>query len=144
VVISAFMYKCKVFPYPITSRRPEKVMPAAYEFIRVWQAECSGSHPHVLVKCFGEPRIKVYIEPGLRHVDEKRYVPNIARRYRFLPCVKELLTESEERPVSTKDGNLMLEGKAPTKERFKVVIGPGAIEDGQQTYKLVTFYPVTK
>jgi hypothetical protein len=28
VLISRPMYKCKVFPYPITSRRPEKVMPA--------------------------------------------------------------------------------------------------------------------
>jgi hypothetical protein len=58
--------------------------------------------------------------------------------------VRELLAESEEKPVSTKDGNLMLEGKAPTKELFRVVIGLGEIEDGEQTYKLVTFYPVTE
>lgn len=138
------MYKCKVFPYPITSKRPEKVMPAAYEFIRKWQAECPGPHPHVFVTFFGEPLSKVYISPGLRHVDTKRYVPNIARRYRFLPCVKELLMESEETPLPTKDGNLMLEGKAPTKEEFRVVLGMGTIEDGRQTYKLVTFYPVTE
>lgn len=138
------MYKCRVFPYPITSKRPEKVMPAAYEFIRQWQAQCPGPHPHVLVKCFGEPLRKVYINPGLRHVDSKRYVPNVARRYRLLPCVKELLMESEEVPTVTQDGNLMLEGKAPTKEEFRVILGIGQIEDGQQTYKLVSFYPVSK
>lgn len=138
------MYRCKVFPYPIGSKRPEKVMPAAYEFIKEWQAECPGPHPYMLVKCFGEPPSKVYIGTGLRHVDTKRYVPNIARRYRLLPCVKELLTESTETPVPTRDGNLMLDGKAPTNERFRVILGWGRIEAGRQTYKLVTFYPLSK
>jgi len=138
------MYKCKVFPYPITSKRPTQVMPAAYEFIKNWQAECPGPHPYVLVKCFGEPLRKVYLNAGFRHIDTKRYVPNIARRYRLLPCVKELLEESEDPPILTRDGNLMLEGKAPTKERFRVIIGSGRIEDGCQTYRLITFYPVTE
>lgn len=119
-------------------------MPAAYEFIKNWQAECPGQHPYILVKCFGKPLRKVYINPGFRHVDTKRYVPNIARRYRLLPCAKELLKESKETPVLTRDGNLMLERKAPTKERFRVVIGNGEVEGGRQTYKLVTLYPVTK
>jgi hypothetical protein len=137
------MYKCKVFPYPITSKRPEKVMPSANRFLREWEAESSKSRPHVTVKCFGEPA-KVFIGPGFRHIRKERHILDVARRFRFLPCVKELLTESEERPVPTRDGNLMLEGRAPTKERFRVIIGKGEIEEGIETYKLVTFYPVTE
>lgn len=113
-------------------------------YIKNWQAECPGPHPYILVKCFGEPLSKVYIISGFRHVDTKRYVPNIATRYRLLPCVKELLAESEETPIPTRDGNYLLEGKAPTNERFRVILGMGHIEAGRQTYKLVTFYPVTK
>lgn len=138
------MFKCKVFPYPITSKRPEIVMPAAYEFIERWKAETPGKHPCVEVRCFGEPRQRVFIASAFRHIDYKRFVPNIARRYRFLPCVRELLMESTDSPVPTRDGNLMLEGKAPTKETFRVIIGEGEIEPGLTGYKLVTFYPVTK
>jgi hypothetical protein len=42
------------------------------------------------------------------------------------------------------DGNLVLEGKTPTKEEFRVILGYGKIEAGGQTCNLVTFYPVTK
>jgi hypothetical protein len=88
------MFKCKVFPYPITSKRPEIVMPAAYEFIERWKGETTGKHPYVQVRCSGEPAQRVFIAPVFLHIDQKRYVPNIAWRYRFLPCVRELLMNS--------------------------------------------------
>jgi hypothetical protein len=118
-------------------------MPAARKFIGEWEAESSASRPFVTVKIFGKPA-KLYISPGFRHIRKERHILDMARRFRFLPCVEELLMESEEEPIPTHDGNLMLERKAPTKERFRVVIGRGEIEEGQQTYMLVTFYPVTE
>jgi hypothetical protein len=138
------MYKCLVFPYPIRPQRAEKILPIAYDFIAAWEAEtaCTGDRPHIMVKCFGEPRRKVFIDAAFRHIDHK-FVPNIARRYRLLPCVRELLMESTEKPVPTRDGNLILEGKAPTKEVFRVILGAGEEEDGHVTYKLLTFYPVS-
>ncbi len=119
-------------------------MPAARHFITEWKGESPGAHPFVEVKCFGEPLQKVFIASAFLHIEDKRFLPNIARRYRLLPCVRELLKESTERPEPTQDGNLMLEGKAPTKETFRVIIGRGMIEPGLDGYKLVTFYPVTK
>lgn len=137
------MYKCLTYPYPIGSKRPDKVMPAAQRFIEQWESESTG-RPHVMVRCFGEPLRKVYIKPGFRHMRQQRNILDIARRFRFLPCVKELLVESTEEPADTRDGNLMLEGKAPTKELFRVILGRGEPECGQETYKLITFYPVHK
>ncbi|MBV6342313.1 hypothetical protein [Candidatus Magnetobacterium casense] len=132
------MFKCKVFPYPIGSKRPEKVIPAALLFIDQWEAESAGERPFVTVKCFGEPAT-VFIGPGFRHIRESRNILDVARRFRFLPCVKELLTETTEAPDRTRDGNFMLEGKAPTNEIFRVILGEGP--DG---YRLITFYPVQK
>jgi len=137
------MYKCKVFPYPIGSKRPEKVMPAAQRFIRKWEAETPDGAPFVTVKCFGEPA-KVFIGLAFRHIRRQRHILDVARRFRLLPCVKELLEESTDIPVPTGDGNLMLEGKAPTKELFRVILGEGRLEGGARTYMLVTFYPLTK
>jgi hypothetical protein len=117
-------------------------MPGAQEFIERWESESTG-RPYVMVSCFGLPRRKVFLKPGFRHMREQRNILDVARRFRFLPCVKELLIESTEEPIPTRDGNLMLEGKAPTKEIFRVILGKGDNEDGQTTYKLITFYPVS-
>ena len=118
-------------------------MPAARDFIQNWEAQCGGQRLHVRVKFFDEPT-KVYINPAFRHIRRQRYILDVARRMRLLPCVKELLEESTDTPSKTVDGNLVLEGKTPTKEEFRVILGYGKIEAGGQTCNLVTFYPVTK
>lgn len=132
------MYKCKVFPYPIRSKHPDKVLPAANELITEWERECGDQRLHVIAKCFDNPT-KVFVGPGLRHIRQDRHILDSARRLRFLPCVKELLAESTDTPIPTKDGNYLLRGRAPTGEYFRVILGWDA-----EGYRLVTFYPSEK
>lgn len=144
------MYKCKWFPYPIGYPHPAKggvlvppqrVLPAAYEFVTRWKAETPAPHHYVLVKCFGEPRRQVFINRVFKHIEGK-HPKDIARRYRFLPCVKELLEESTETPVPTRTGALLLAGKAaPYKETFAVIIAEVQVAPGVFDYSLETWYP---
>lgn len=149
------MYKYRFFPYPIGNRhytrghviiRPKKVLPAAYRFIEEWQSETPEPHRYVEVKCFGKPYQKVFINAALIHTEQKKNPYNLARRYRFLPCVKDLLVNSEETPLHTQDGNLFLVGKAPPyNEIFKVVLAsyPVRLTPELEGYNLVSFFPLT-
>jgi hypothetical protein len=146
------IYKCKCFPYPIgypnpdtgmVYAQPRKVLPYAYKFIEEWESETPEPH-YVEVKCFGAPARQVFISPAFSHIKAKANFPNIARRYRFLPCVKELLQESAFTPF-LKAGSYLLEGKAPPYgELFLVVIEQHAeITPGFYGLRLSTFYPLT-
>jgi len=149
------MFKCRCFPYPIGKLhytrghviiRPKKVIPAAYEFIEAWQSETPEPHHYVEVKCFGEPYRKVFINSAFGHTEQKKDPYNLARRYRFLPCVRELLMNSEDTPERTRDGNLALVGKAPPfNEQFKVILSsyPVRLEPGLEGYNLISFFPLT-
>ena len=146
------MYKCKHFPYPIGYVHPElgrvilpptKILPAAYEFIKTWKAESPGPPHYVLVKCFGRPYQKVFIDSAFEHIENKS-AGNIARRYRFLPCVRELLLECGETPAVTRGGSLRLEGKAPPyNEIFTVILEATEAPTGEHGRRLVTFYPIS-
>jgi hypothetical protein len=157
VVIFQPMYKCKYFPYPIgyihpdlgkvilPSRKVPSILKTAYQFRDEWKRETPGPHHYIQVKCFGNPPQKVFISPAFRHIEE--LAPrNVARRYRFLPCVKELLMECTNRPAPTKRGSLLLKGLAPPYgEVFAVIIEENAeIAPGLYGYRLSTFYPVSK
>lgn len=96
---------------------------------------------------FRDPSPKGIHKSGIdiKHI-EKLMPRNIARRYRFLPCVKELLEECTEPPSPTKGGGLMLKGHAPPYgEIFAVIIEENAeIESGAYGNRLSTFYPIPK
>ncbi len=150
------MFRCLFFPYPILHKnatlgiviippeRVERVISAAHEYIGKWQASLPGPNPYVQVKCFGVPPQRVYINNAFRYIDTKS-PGDIARRYRFLPCVEELLRESTDPPTLGRRGNLMLEGQALTfKEKFFVIIENNAeIAPGLYGYRLANFYPST-
>lgn len=124
----------------------QRVIPAAYAFIEEWRSETPEPHHYVTVKCFGRPYRKVFINAALIHTEQKKNPRNLARRYRFLPCLKDLLTNSEETPEPTRDGNLALIGKAPPyNERFKVILAsyPVELEPGLEGHNLISFFPVT-
>lgn len=134
------MYKCKVYPYPFSTRRPPKIMRGVESFLSQWEAESpEEGRLYVVSKCFGAPT-RIYIGPSLRHI-RKRHLPDVARRLQLLPCVKELLEECEEMPTPTKDGKLKLEGKAPVIGSFCVVLDK--TPDEPESYNLVTIFPVT-
>lgn len=148
------VYKCRHFPYPIghvhpvmkrVVLRPEKILPEAYRFRDEWKRETPGLHPYVTVKCFGEPFQVVFINPAFKHIEELE-IRNVARRYRFLPCVKELLEECAEVPEPTPKGGLLLKGQAPPYgEGFAVIMEADAeIASGLYGYRLSTFYPLSK
>jgi hypothetical protein len=150
------MYRCLYFPYPILYKhkrlnrviippqRVNTVISWGYEFIDQWRAESMGPNPYVEVRCFGNPSQRVYINNAFRYIEEKA-PEDIARRYRFLPCVRELLKESSDPPTAGRRGNLLLEGQAPPfKEKFIVIIENNAkIGPGLYGYRLVNFYPRT-
>jgi hypothetical protein len=153
------MYKCLQRPNPVGKgdskdgwgfAPPDKVLPIAKAFIENWKAQFTDRQIYVDLKCFPEPTL-LYVNSGFRHIEganERLRKPSpaqIARRYRFLPCVRELLENSKETPEPTRDGNLMLSGKTePYNERFKVIFGIGELPTGKYDYKLITFYPVAK
>ncbi|AFM24072.1 hypothetical protein Desti_1359 [Desulfomonile tiedjei DSM 6799] len=163
-------YQCTIFPYPMGRLRgawhqsatgrdarsipePKVILPIADEFIRRWREECSERNLYVETRCFGYP-VRVYIEPAFRDIgyplredrrngDKSNW--NKARRYRFLPCVRELLLNSEVPPiVNDRNNSLVLLGKANHRPRecFKVIIKEGEPEPGLYGYFLATFFPV--
>lgn len=125
--------------------RVEIVLAGAYQFIDEWRSENPGTNPYVEVKCFGDPPQRVYINPAFRYIEGK-HRRDVARRYRLLPCVKELLKESTDTPVRGIRGNLILKGQAPPfKEKFFVCIEDNAeIAPGLYGHKLVNFFPTGK
>ncbi|MFH1113639.1 MAG: hypothetical protein V1792_06925 [Pseudomonadota bacterium] len=131
--------------------RPKKTLSAAYEFIKEWKAETPGPYHYLEVKCFGMSYQKVFIDPAFDHIERRRQrikadPKNIARRYRLLPCVKDLLMNSEDTPEPTRDGNLFLVGKAPPyNELFRVILSsfPVTLAPGLEGYNLISFFPLT-
>lgn len=129
----------------VPPKRVQTVIDAAYLFIRDWRRQTPGPNPYIEVKCFGEPPQRVYINPAFHYIEAK-HAGEIARRYRFLPCVQELLSNSTDTPGRGGRGNLMLEGQAPPfKEKFVVCIEDnGEVAPGLYGHKLVNFYPRPK
>ncbi len=153
------MYKCLQQPNPVGKGNskhgwgfapPDEILPLAKDFIENWKAQFSDRQIYIDIRCFPIPTL-LYVNSGFRHIEgvnEKFRKPSpgqIARRYRFLPCVRELLENSTHVPDPTRDGNLMLSGKAePYNEKFKVIFGLGELPTGKFGHKLITFYPVGK
>jgi hypothetical protein len=133
--------------------RPDVILPIADEFIRQWKQRCPDPNLCVETRCFGAP-VTVYIEPAFRDIgyplkedrqkgDKSQW--NKARRYRFLPCVRELLINSTVPPIpNPRNGSFVLRGKANHRPRecFEVIIKAGEPEHGLYGYFLATFFPV--
>jgi hypothetical protein len=115
------MYQCK--SHRIQARKSSRVLKDAREFIAKWRKESSGSKPYVRVKCLGLNG-KVFIDDFHYHIEAKDD-RNMIARYRLLPCVKELLRKTRDKPIPTQNGNLLLDGLTPTGNRFRVIIRPG-------------------
>jgi hypothetical protein len=55
-------------------------------------------------------RTKIFVDPCIKHFEKDHTPSDRARRYRFLPAVKELLTNSEEEPELNDYKNWQLYG----------------------------------
>lgn len=123
------MYQCTT--PPIGVRKSKRVLREAKQFISEWRAESGASRPYVRVRfpLAGDDPAKsrrhqrVFIDDFHYHIESKN-LEDAAGRYRLLPCVKELLKHSTDTPTPTEHGNLLLEGRTPEGERFRVIIRP--------------------
>ncbi|MBM3300541.1 MAG: hypothetical protein FJY85_11355, partial [Deltaproteobacteria bacterium] len=79
--------------------------------IERWREASPGSKPCVRVKCEGFSG-KVFIDDFHYHIENKDY-GEMVRRYRLVPCVRELLRKTTDQPIDTKDGNFMLDRTTP-------------------------------
>lgn len=79
---------------------------------------------------------KIFIDDFHYHIEAKTSRDMIAR-YRLLPCVIELLRKTTDAPITTPDGNLLLQGSTPSGKLFRVIIRPD-----KKGVTLQTFYPV--
>ncbi|AFM23715.1 hypothetical protein Desti_0997 [Desulfomonile tiedjei DSM 6799] len=129
------MYQCK--SQPITARKNKRVIEEARRFIAEWRAESRASRPCVRVRLFGRKE-RVFIDDFHYHI-EKKSPADMIGRYRLVPCVKELLKHSEEKPVINEKGNWELEGVTPDGKVFRVIIRPE-----KRGGCLQSFYPVRK
>lgn len=127
------MYPCKT--HPIHSRKDERVIAQARKLVDKWRRQSPGSRPYVRVK-FPGLKGKVFIDDFHYHIEAKTG-RDMVGRYRLLPCVRELLRKCTDTPITTDDGNLMLEGVTPDGQRFRVVIRPE-----KRGGALQSFYPV--
>jgi hypothetical protein len=89
----------------------------------------------VMSSCFGD-RTKIYVDRCIEHFRKDHDKWDRARRYRFLPAVKDLLMYSQEEPVLNDNGNWELYGKAGNGEYFLVAVG----SDGNECH-VKTFHP---
>jgi len=114
------MYQCKT--EPIASRKTKRVIAEAHKIMREWRAESTGSRPYVRVRFLGR-KGRVFIDDFHYHIEIKPF-KDMVGRYRLLPCVRELLKNTDDTPTMTEDGNWMLEGMTPGGETFQVIIRP--------------------
>jgi hypothetical protein len=128
-----FMYQCKT--PPISSRESHRVFSKAYAFLKVWKAETKINPPCVILKD-SYIRQPVFLNWFRGHIEKKSPQEKL-RRYRLLPCVRELLENTTYPAKKMKAGNYLLEGLTPDGILFRVIIKP----DPRGRLHLVSCYP---
>ena len=112
------MYQC--LNQPFQHKHPHQVFSAAYAFLKQWKRDSGVTPPAVTVIAFNPP------EPVLlnwfRGHTEKNSEPDKERRYRLLPCVRELLENSTDPPTPRGQEDYALEGLTPGGNVFRVII----------------------
>lgn len=125
-----WMYQCSKQPF---SGPDSAVLRRSYRFLKQWKEDTATSPPGVEVQSFEQP---VLINWFRKHTDPKFNRQDKVRRYRLLPCVRELLENTTDPPFEAANGNFILEGMTPAGLEFRAVIKP----HGQRLY-LITCYP---
>lgn len=77
---------------------------------------------------------KIFIDGWETHFKDKN-LPDVVRRMRLLPCVRDLLENTREAPKK-RGNNYQFTGKTPAGEIYRVVVK----EEGDKLY-LFNFYP---
>lgn len=128
----------------IRGRNNKAILRESRKFYRQWCKDCSGRkakrRPSVKSKSLkngrGQKR-KIFIDRFQEHLNPKN-IYDVARRMRLLPCVRDLLENTEEKPI--KRGNdYQFTGKTPSGRLFKVII-----KEAANKLYFATFYPAWK
>jgi hypothetical protein len=128
------MYQCRT--QPITGAHSHAVLRTAYAFLKQWKRDTGVSPPGLPAPAFDNEL--VLLNWFRSHTDAKISLPNKVRRYRLLPCARELLENSTDQPFRAANGNYVLHGLTPDGLEFRVVIKPVG-----QDLRFITCYPRT-
>ncbi|MBF0509937.1 MAG: hypothetical protein HQK57_13560 [Deltaproteobacteria bacterium] len=132
---------------PVESKGKKAINRDGWAFYDRWCAKCVGRHegkrPRVSIQAFKDDQGNcrtVFIDLIRIHFKTKN-PGDTARRLRLLPCVFDLLENSEDVPIAIKDKagkSYALKGMTPDGEKFIVVI-----QEKKDRLSLLTFYPAT-
>lgn len=141
------MYQCKI--EPILGHDSKIVLEKSKSFLRAWienAPKTAKGRSFIQVTWF-KSRQEIYLDYLASHLDNKGLNDQI-RRYRLIPCVRELLEKSKENPISMdstdKHNKWNLVGLTPRGVSFYVIISQfrGGKLSGERF--LNTFYPTKK
>lgn len=126
---------------PIRGRNNRAVIKDARKFYKEWKKVCSGisakRRPYVKIRILKRGRqqnTKIFIDKFQAHLRQKN-MQDVTRRMKLLPCVRDLLENTDE--VPNMEGNICLfRGKTPGGEIFEMVI-----KEYKKELYLFTFYP---
>lgn len=129
---------------PIRGRNNNAILRESRKFYKQWCKDCSGKNakrrPSVKSKSLKNgkrQKRKIFIDRFQEHLKPKNN-HDVARRMRLLPCVRDLLENTEEKPI--KGGNdYQFTGKTPSGRLFKVII-----KEAPNKLYFVTCYPARK
>jgi hypothetical protein len=122
-IYSTLQYLCRMYQcreQPFKHPHSKRVFRAAYAFLKKWKEETGVVPPSVLVKAFTPPE-QVLLNWFRSHT-EKNAEPDKERRYRLLPCVRELLENTTAPPTPRGCDNFALDGLSPDGTSFKVIL----------------------
>ena len=129
---------------PIRGRNNKAILRESRKFYKQWCRDCSGKYakrrPSVKSKSLKNgkrQKRKIFIDRFQEHLTPKN-IHDVARRVHLLPCVRDLLENTEEKPI--KRGNdYQFTGKTPSGMLFKVII-----KEAANKLYFVTCYPAGK
>ncbi|MBF0552267.1 MAG: hypothetical protein HQK60_17245 [Deltaproteobacteria bacterium] len=133
---------------PIEGRDKEAINLAGWSFYDQWCAKHvgrdEGKRPRVKSRAFKDDQgnSQVVFIDLIRIHFKKKNSDDTARRLRLLPCVKDLLENSEDVPEIKEEGRkrkYILRGMTPDGERFIVVV-----LEKRRRLALLTFFPSNK
>ncbi|MBF0509617.1 MAG: hypothetical protein HQK57_11920 [Deltaproteobacteria bacterium] len=133
---------------PIEGRDNKTINLRGWTFYDQWCAKHGGRHegkrPRVKLRALKDEQgdyQEIFIDLIRTHFKNKDFA-DIARRLRLLPCVKDLLENSEDAPEVKEEGRqrkYIFRGMAPDGEKFIVFI-----QEKKNRLALLTFYPSHK
>ncbi len=140
------MHTCTRHALP--KERHENTFQKARDLLSQWQVERTTGRRYLIAQCF-RPAQRVY-EDFVDHWEDELPEHKRAQRYRWLPCVMELLTQGPQSPFKDASGacfvygRVKTEGKAAPDLHFRVVLRKSGNEWFVKTFHWQNYAVVKK